>query len=202
MPSNLLNLPAYRVIRVEDTDHDYHIDAETITSPSVCPHCGSERLVGFGRREQMIKDLPMHGRRVGIYANTRRYRCQTCGKTFYEPLPDVDDKRLMTKRLVDWMGRQAIKRTFASIAEEVGVTESTVRSVFSDYINELEKTVRFETPRWMGIDEIHLIRPRCVISNIANNTIVDLLPGREQFGRDRSGPQRTMLCEKSRKHSG
>ena len=65
----------------------------------------------------------------------------------------------MTSRLVKWVGKQAIKRTFASIAEEVGIDEKSVRSVFRDYINELEKTVRFETPKWMDIDEIHLIRP-------------------------------------------
>jgi transposase len=32
----------------------------------------------------------------------------------------------------------------------------------------------------MGIDEIHLIKPRCVVSNIANNTIVDMLPNRNK----------------------
>ncbi len=32
----------------------------------------------------------------------------------------------------------------------------------------------------MGIDEIHLIRPRCVISNIGNNTIVNMLPNRDK----------------------
>ena len=32
----------------------------------------------------------------------------------------------------------------------------------------------------MGIDEIHLIRPRCVISNIQNNTIVDMLVSRNK----------------------
>lgn len=180
MPANLLNLPAYRVIKVETNDHDYHIDAKTVTPPSACPNCGSDRLVGFGRREQMVKDLPMHGKRVGIYVDTRRYRCQACRKTFYEPLPEVDDKRLMMRRLVEWIGRQAIKRTFASIAEEVGVTESTVRSVFNDYINDLQKTVKFETPRWMGIDEIHLIKPRCVVANIANNTIVEMLHNRNK----------------------
>ncbi|MDU7589948.1 MAG: ISL3 family transposase, partial [Acidovorax sp.] len=45
---------------------------------------------------------------------------------------------------------------------------------------ELEKTIRFETPKWMGIDEIHLIKPRGVIANIQNNTIVELLPNRNK----------------------
>lgn len=34
-------------------------------------------------------------------------------------------------------------------------------------------------PKWMGIDEIHIIkRPRAVISNLDNNTAVNLLPNR------------------------
>lgn len=180
MPANILNLPAYTVVSLEENDHDYHISSETKQPPVQCQHCQSDNLVGFGRREQMVRDLPMHGRRVGLYINTRRFKCRACAKTFYEALPDVDDKRLMTTRLTDWMGRQAIKRTFASIAEEVGCTEYTVRAVFSDYVNKLEKSIRFETPKWMGIDEIHLIKPRGVISNIQNNTIVELLPNRNK----------------------
>jgi transposase len=180
MPANILNLPAYTVTALQENDHDYHVDAVTTGNILSCPHCDSPDLVGFGRREQMVKDLPMHGKRVGLYVDTRRFKCRSCTKTFYEKLPAVDEKRLMTSRLVEWVGKHAIKRTFASIAEEVGVTEGTVRSVFSDYVNELEKTVRFETPQWMGIDEIHLIKPRGVISNIENNTIVELLPNRNK----------------------
>jgi transposase len=149
-PANILNLPCYKVLGITENEHDYHIDVEAIDPPTSCPHCQSSILVGFGRREQMVKDLPMHGRRVGLYIDTRRYRCRNCGKTFYEALPEIDEKRAMTKRLALWMGKQAIKRTFASIAEEVGCTEFTVRAVFSDYVNELEKTIRFETPSFLG----------------------------------------------------
>lgn len=180
MPTNILNLPAYRVLHVDTNEHDYHITAEVVEPPRRCLHCFSDNLVGFGRREQMVRDLPMHGKRAGLYVDTRRFRCRSCTKTFYESLPEVDEKRLMTKRLVEWMGKQAIKRTFASLADEVGCTEFTVRAVFRDYINELEKTVRFDTPKWMGIDEIHLIRPRGVISNIQNNTVVEVLPNRNK----------------------
>jgi transposase len=180
MPANILNLTAYHVTHIEENEHDYHIDADVKIPPSSCPHCHSTNLVGFGRREQMIKDLPMHGRRVGIYVNTRRIQCRSCSKTFSETLPDVDERRAMTRRLVDWIGKQAVKRTFAGIAEEVGVTEGTIRLIFKDCVAELEKTIRFETPKWMGIDEIHLIRPRGVIANIQNNTIVELLPNRNK----------------------
>ena len=180
MPANILNLPDYKVVRVEETDHDYHITAEVSNPPSVCPSCRSDSLRGHGRNEQVIRDMPTHGKRVGIYVDTRRWRCQSCGKTFMESLPAVNAKREMTDRLTKWIGQQSLKRTFASIADEVGIDEKTVRNIFRDYINDLEAEFRFETPKWMGIDEIHLIRPRCVISNIRNNTIVNMLPNRDK----------------------
>jgi transposase len=176
----ILQLPAYNVLKVESTDHDYHIVAEPIEPRRVCPHCQSANTVGFGRREQLVKDLPIHGKRVGIYVDTRRFQCRACNRTFFEGLPDVDERRAMTTRLVKWIGQQSLKHTFTSIAEEVGITEGTVRLIFKDFVADLEKIVRFETPKWMGIDEIHLIKPRCVISNIQNNTIVNMLPNRDK----------------------
>lgn len=180
MPANILNLPAYRVTRVEEDDHDYHVYAEVVQPVAACIHCRSDALVGFGRRERHVKDLPMHARRVGLYIDTRRFQCRNCGKTFYETLPDVTERRWLTMRLVRWIGQQSLKRPFLSISDETGIDEKTVRNIFRDYINELEAQVRFETPMIMGIDEIHLIKPRCVISNIGNNTLVDLLPNRNK----------------------
>ena len=180
MPTNILNLPDFKVQRVEEDDHDYHVYAEVSNPPGVCTACGSDRLIGHGRNEQVIRDLPTHGKRLAIYVDTRRWRCQSCGKTFMEVLPAVNAQREMTDRLVRWIGQQSVKRTFASIAEDAGLDEKTIRNIFRDYVNELEQHIRFETPRWMGIDEIHLIRPRGVITNIANNTIVELLPNRNK----------------------
>ena len=179
MSRNILNLPSYTITRVEEDEHDYHIWADAAAHPSFCVHCEHREIVGFGRREQLVRDLPMHGKRVGVYVDTRRYRCRQCGKTFYERLPAVDERRMMTARLVEWVGKQSVKRPFAHLAEEIGLSENTVKNVFRDYINDLERTVRFEVPRWMGIDEIHIIRkPRCIISNIEHNTAVELLADR------------------------
>jgi len=178
--ANILNMQGLDVLSIKETEHDYHITAETTLRLFECPHCHSIDTVGFGKREQLIRDLPIHGKRVGIYVDTKRYQCKSCRKTFYESIPETDSKRQMTIRLKDWIGHKSIKNTFSSIAEDIGVSEGTVKSVFNDYINELEKTMRFETPQWMGIDEIHLIKPRGVITNIQNNTVVEVLVNRNK----------------------
>lgn len=181
MHHNVINLPAYKVQGSTESEHDYHIKAETAVPVTVCSNCRSREVVGYGRIEVLVHDLPMHGKRVGIYVDARRFKCKSCGKTFMEHLPEVNANRWMTERLVKWIGQRSMTNTFTGIAEEIGVTEGTIRNVFSDYVNELERTVRFETPKWMGIDEIHIIqKPRAVISNLHNNTAVNLLPNRNK----------------------
>ena len=181
MHHNVLNLPAYRVLGSTESEHDYHIKAETAEPLTICSNCRSREVVGYGRVEVLVHDLPMHGKRVGIYVDARRFKCKSCSKTFMEHLPDVNANRWMTDRLVKWVGQRSLTNTFTGIAEEIGVTEGTIRNVFSDYVSELERTVKFETPKWMGIDEIHIIqKPRAVISNLHNNTAVNLLPNRNK----------------------
>lgn len=181
MPANILNLESYQILNVDETQHGYHIEAEVSTPPSICIHCSSTAIVGFGRRKELILDAPMHAKRTGININRRRYRCNSCGKTFYESIPEKDDKRQATKRLVAYIERQSLSRTFTSIAEEVGMDEKSIRNIFRDYVSHLEQTVRFEIPKWMGIDEIHIInKPRCVISNIQHRTVVDILHNRNK----------------------
>jgi transposase len=177
--ANILNLPQYRVASVEEDEHDYHIYAETLKPQLRCV-CGSLSVSAWGAHEQLVKDLPIHAKRVGIYVRTRRFRCDECNKTGFERLPAVSNKRAMTDRLVRWIGQQSLKRTFSGIAEETGVDEKTVRNIFRDYVNELEQQVRIELPRWLGIDEIHILQPRCVVANIEARTIVNILRDRNK----------------------
>lgn len=62
MPTNILNLPDYRVLGIEETADDYHISADLTHAPRTCPVCRSAALRGHGRNEQVIRDLPIHGK--------------------------------------------------------------------------------------------------------------------------------------------
>ena len=71
----------------------------------------------------------------------------------------LDDKRRATKRLVDVIRQQCLSTTFRALAEQTGVAVNTVKNIAHDLIDELERTVRYETPVIMGIDEVN---PPCV----------------------------------------
>lgn len=179
---DILNLPKFNVNRILENEHDFQIHVSAIHEPSVCPHCGSvANLYKHASREQLCMDLPIHGKRVGLLIHRQRYKCRECGQTFWERLDHtIDEKRNCTKRLLAYIEKQSLKRTFVSISEDVGLDEKTVRNIFRDYVNRLEQTIQFQTPKWLGIDEIHILKPRCVITNIEERTLVELLPNRNK----------------------
>jgi hypothetical protein len=76
----------------------------------------------------------MHGKRVGIYVRTRRFRCNECSKTSFKRLRPFRRSWGMTDRLVRWIGAQSLKRTFSSVAEDVGVTSVAGDSVRSPWL--------------------------------------------------------------------
>jgi len=149
--SNILNRPDYKVLQVTELEHDYQVHAEVSEPPTHCPHCNHSEIVGFGRRDEVIMDTPVHGKRTGIMLNRRRYRCQSCRKTFLEPVPHKDDKRQMTHRLIQYVEHESLRRTFSGVAEDVGVDEKTVRNIFTDYCKRLEITLKFEMPQWLRL---------------------------------------------------
>lgn len=179
---DILNLPNIEVTEIKENEHDYAIIAVRPTPPFLCPQCGFTNLKKFGKKEKLYMDLPIHAKRTGIFMQQQRYQCKSCQSTFREQYEDVmDDNRFMTKRLVSYIEKQSLKRTFVSLAEELGVDEKTIRSIFRDYINRLEEQVQIETPKWLGIDEIHILsKPRCVITNIEQRTLVDMLTNRNK----------------------
>jgi len=179
--TSFLNLPQYRVLKVDEDEHDYHVYVETAKPLKVCRHCWSVKVGKWGGAEQVVRDLPAHGKRVSLYVRAQRLRCEDCGRTAFEPLPALADGRRMTRRLVAWIGAQSLKRVFAAIADETGVDEKTIRNIFGDYVAERGRETHFETPTWLGIDEIHILkRPRCVLANVESRTIVDLLSDRSK----------------------
>jgi transposase len=169
----------WNVINATETDHDIKLDVVLNVPPVGCPRCGGANLVRFGRIDQVFMDLPVHGKRVGLHIQRQRYRCGGCSRTFVQPISALDDKRVMTKRLVSYVERESVKRTFVSIADDTGLNEHTVRNVFRDYVARLEKDHVFVTPEWLGIDELTLVgKPRCILTNVKERTAIDLLETR------------------------
>lgn len=177
-PASLIHPLQLTVLSLqEDADnYQFHVDAP---EPTTCPTCGIGPIVKFGKQDQAYRDLPIHGKRVTLWLQRRRYRCNGCMTTFRPELADMNDTRKMTKRLVAYVEKAVLQRTNTDVAKECGLHEKTVRELFADYCDRQQQTLNFVTPRVLGIDEIYMQKTfRCVLTNIEAQTVIELLPNR------------------------
>lgn len=166
---------------IVEQDGCYHINARIREEIKVCNKCYHSELSRNGTRVIVYRDTPIHGKQVGIYLTFQRYRCKSCTATLYQKSNSLNNNHLMTKRLVEYISEKACKITFTELANEVGVDEKTIRNVFANNIESQLEQLNIETPKILGIDEVHLIgKPRCVITNIEQGTIVDMLKTRNK----------------------
>lgn len=178
---DVFNLASLKVTKVETAAEDMTITAESMHQPTTCDRCGSGELVRFGTRAQRYRDLPIHCKRVEITVNRQRYRCNGCKAILMDSLPDMNEKRVATTRLIKHVQTAAIKKPFLNLAEEVGLDEKTVRTVFKEYIPSLTMRYRPIVPEILGIDEVQIFRkPRCVLTNIQERCIYNILPSRDK----------------------
>ncbi len=177
---DMLNLPHLKVAGVHDEGDHYRVEARGDVDPTSCPACAGT-LYRHGTQQQSFMDTPMHGKRVLLQIERRRYRCLACGKTLFDPLPDMDGKRFMTTRLVRHVEQQCLTKTFAALSRDIGVDNKTIRLIFDDYVAHLKATVTFETPRILGIDEMMIIgQYRAMITNVEKLSLFDMLPTRNK----------------------
>lgn len=93
----------------------------------------------------------------------------------------MDEHHFMTRRLVTYVQQEALRRTFTSIAEETGLTEGTIRLLFSEFTTNVQTRFPDTNPLYLGIDELYLLNQyRCVLTDVQNHHIVDLLRDRHK----------------------
>jgi len=68
LPDNILHLPQYQVLGCKSTDDEMHFQVD-VPDPIACEECGVQgEFVRFGKRDVPYRDLPIHGKRVTLWA--------------------------------------------------------------------------------------------------------------------------------------
>src|SRR5690606_11048803 len=83
--------------------------------------------------------------------------------------------------LHEYVEKDSFNPPYTFVAAQTGLDEKTVRDIFNARAEFLGRWHRFETPRILGIDELYLNkRYRCILTNIEERTLLDLLATRRQ----------------------
>lgn len=178
---DLLNLPGVKPVDYFSQNHGLTVVAEALDGdlPS-CADCGKS-MYRHGKRLNIFADTPIQMQPVRLEIFRPRYRCDGCGKMTTPELRFLDEKRRATKRLVDSIRERCLGMTFHALAEQSGLAVNTIKNITHDLIEELDRTVHYETPVIMGINEISIAgNYSIVVTNLATNNVYQILEQRTQ----------------------
>lgn len=147
-----------------------------------CPHCHSLDSEAKGRKARNLKHSLFLSKPALFVLHVRRYRCRSCGKTFYEPNPfaarnakvTLETERLVLEGLSDW------NATFTSVAASLHISVTAAVDVFDRRCN----PGRLRMPRILCIDECYgkgqFSKPYCLmLLDWSRRKLCDVIEGRE-----------------------
>lgn len=178
---NFLFFQNWREIEThEDTDF-YIVRAVYESTVQECRHCLDTNNFAKARVEKkFLKDAPVRGKTVIISLSIDVYECSNCNSRFTPKVPQIIENTELTKRLAVYIIKESIKKNFSQVSRETGVSESTVREIFTAFVDHNHDMLSDETPRAMGIDEVYVDRvARCILTDIEKKKVIELLPKRD-----------------------
>lgn len=85
--SDLLSLPDIKTIEPpQENETDMMFKVELIIHQNLVQNVVFYKLYKHSSRKQLIMDLPICLKRVGLQLTRRRYKCRECNSTFWERL--------------------------------------------------------------------------------------------------------------------
>jgi transposase len=157
-----LDLGAFH-IRKQQAQEDGSIEVEVIatTDRARCPHCQCVCVKVHDTRPRRKRDLPLRGHRVVLVLLKRRFRCLRCRRSFTEPDQACSRGRRTTKRLREYLGKQACRRPVSHVVAEMQVGPRLVQSCWEEVAQvelakrhlSLDESTSLPTSRYLGIDE-------------------------------------------------
>lgn len=175
----LLGLQEANVTNIEENEGGLQISIEIPQKNHICPCCDMPTKTVHDYRRQKIKDISAFGKAVSIIYKKRRYRCENCGKRFYEKNAFLPRYHRMTSRLVaDIINKLRSVRSFTEVAKESGLSVSTVIRIF-DHVSYPKPAA---LPSALAIDEFKGNtwgeKYQCILTDPEKRCVLDILPQR------------------------
>ena len=177
--TKLLDLQEFEVEKIEETEKEKRIFGKLHRHDQYCPCCGAATGTIHDYRLQKIKDLTILGKRCVIMLKKRRYRCNECGKRFYERNEFVGRYQRMTKRLIaNIIAKLNDVCTYTSVAKEADISTTTVQRIFDNvnypHINEMPEVLAIDEFKGNASGEKY----QCILTDPKNKMVLDILPTR------------------------
>ncbi len=182
--AEFLGLDAATIEKAVTADVEGGVAVHIYTKPAgrECPSCGSADSEAKGRVRKPLRHALFIGRPALFVLHRRRFRCRSCGRTFYEPTAlarkhakvTSETERLAVEKLADY------NATYASVAKSLHISPTAVIGIFDRRYDPPRKRL----PRALCIDECYgkgqFKKPYCLmLLDWESGCLVDAIEGRD-----------------------
>jgi transposase len=181
----ILELPNFKVDKVETSSTEYNIYGSFTLKEGVCPSCQNTTALINQTRILKYRDLKISGRTVCLHVSIPQFSCSECGRYFLSHPDWITPGKSYTKRQAKWIFEMCRKQSFLEVAALTNMTEKTVSRVFFQQSEEhINLPKRYAQVRQLGIDEVSHQKGKqgyiCVLTDLERGTQLDILPNRKK----------------------
>ena len=173
----------YIIKKIELENGNLLYDLAPIKENNACPLCGGRGTKhGKPKKPRKVRDISQSFISVGLRIYPNRYMCKDCGHTFLPEFVSVDSNARMTNRMKDYIKNKSLTTPFKTLADECGLSDTTVKHCFEARIEELRHCHELYAPEVLGIDENHLNDDYLmgVFVDVQKRKLLELLPKRDK----------------------
>lgn len=183
---DVLTIPNFELLGLESTT-ERNVEKVVLVMkyngniPSTCPDCGA-KLYKHGERTINFTDTTLLGKPAEAGISFPRRRCKQCGYMWRPDILEVDEGHYVTNRAFAKIANSSIKQSFEDVGREYGIVPATAKNIFVDFIRDNAAKLRFQTPAFLGLDEIKIkkLGEVTVITDLEHKTLYDMTLGRNQ----------------------
>lgn len=152
--TRLLGFGEYQVVCLEEeTEETVTLFIEPVHPLPICSECGQGCLFVHSTEERTVRHLDAFHRRCYLRFAVRFVRCSRCGLRV-ESNALVAPRKRSTKAFRRYVGSLCQLLPNSQVAEHVGMSEDTVRSIDLEYLAETYPPPDLQKLRRLAIDEI------------------------------------------------
>jgi transposase len=179
-----LGLPEYEVSGIEEVAGEVRLRARFRGAVS-CPHCDGTKLRLKDRRLRRPRHESWGERGSRLELESRKWRCQACGRTFWQRFPGILPRMRATERC----RRAVCQKHFDGISRSrLGrrekISSSTIERWFGWYLRLMAgERIAQQCPRVLGIDEHFFTKKHgyaTTFCDLKNHKVHDVVLGRSE----------------------
>lgn len=152
-------------------------------APQNCPNCGcvTNKIKEYKRKE--IKHSLLNQSKCIIVYRARRYLCECCKSTFFEPSPFAKKgSNISNLTIINVLNElKEANATFTSVAKHNGISKTQVEIIFDTYVNVPRQTL----PKVLCIDEVYTQTSKtskysCLLLDFTKQRLIDVIRNRHK----------------------